>query len=354
MEQKAAIVTSFLPDFCGGRLVFVVILLAELLAIVLTLAQPLNTPDRLYELAMYSMFIQWVALSCVACLCISRRRLNRLGDFRAATWSYIIALLVTLVISELSWWLIAYLPASTGLYSNNHSQYLIRCMSISVIVSALALRYFYIQHQWRRRIELEAEARLQALQSRIRPHFLFNCMNTIASLTRRDPALAEESIEDLSDLFRASLQDIHHISTLADEISLCKRYLRIEQHRLGERLRVLWEIDALPMTQNIPSLSLQPLLENAIYHGIEPLAKGGTIEISAKVNDGKYLLSIENPVPDPMPASAHHDGNRLAQDNIHQRLLVFFGPATNLEVIQNKEQYRVTLTIPVKDENTDC
>ena len=353
MEQKTSIVTSFLPDFCGARIVFVVILLAELLAIVLTLAQPLNTPDRLYELAMYSLFIQWVALTCVASLCVSRRFLNSLGDYWAATWSYVIALLITLVISELSWWLIAYLPADVDLYSKSHTHYLIRCMSISTIVSALALRYFYVQHQWRRRVELEAEARFQALQSRIRPHFLFNCMNTIASLTRRKPALAEESIEDLADLFRASLQDIHHISTLADEISLCKRYLRIEKHRLGERLLVNWTIDSLPMTLKIPSLSLQPLLENAIYHGIEPIAEGGAIEIEAQVKDGQYILTIENPVPDSQSASTHHEGNRLAQDNIRQRLSAFFGPAAKLEVTPNKDRYRVTIILPADNEDID-
>ncbi|MFT5134044.1 MAG: two-component system sensor histidine kinase AlgZ [Gammaproteobacteria bacterium] len=262
MNQKTVNVTSFLPDFCGGRLVFVVILVAELLAIVLTLAQPLKAPDPLFDLAMYSMFIQWVALSCVASLCVSRRFLNTLGDYWAATWSYIITLLITLIISELSWRWIAYLPTSVEFTHYSHTHYLIRNMSISVIVSALALRYFYVQHQWRRRIESESEseARFQALQSRIRPHFLFNCMNTIASLTRRHPALAEESIEDLADLFRASLQDIHHATTLVDEISLCERYLRIEKHRLGDRLLVVWDIDALPMAMQIPSLSPATLI----------------------------------------------------------------------------------------------
>ena len=133
---------------------------------------------------------------------------------------------------------------------------------------------FYIQHQWRKNIESEADARVQALQSRIRPHFLFNCMNTIASLTRKDPKLAEEATEDLADLFRVSLQEAKRMSTVAEEISLCKRYLRIESHRFGDRLKTVWETDNLPEHAQLPNLTLQPILENAIYHGIEPLTEG--------------------------------------------------------------------------------
>jgi two-component system, LytTR family, sensor histidine kinase AlgZ len=346
MKQKNEIAASFLPDFCGGRIVFVLILVAELLAIVLTLAQPLNTPDRLYQLAMYSLFVQWVALSCVAALCISRRFLNSLSDYRAATCSYMLTLLVTLLVSELSWRLISYWPASIDHRSYSHMHYLIRSMSISAIFSALALRYFYVQHQWRRQIEAEAEARFQALQSRIRPHFLFNCMNTIASLTRRQPALAEESIEDLADLFRASLQDIRHATTLADEISLCKRYLRIEKHRLGDRLQVDWRIDALPANMLIPSLSLQPLLENAIYHGIEPITDGGKIDIHAKESANHYLLTVTNPVLESVSATAQREGNMLAQDNIRQRLVTYFGPKAKLEVRPANDSYQVCMTLP--------
>jgi two-component system, LytTR family, sensor histidine kinase AlgZ len=279
-------------------------------------------------------------------LCISRRFLNSLGDYWAATWSYIITLLVTLVISELSWHLIAYWPAVIDSSRFSHAHYLIRSMSISAVFSALALRYFYVQHQWRRQIEAEAEARFQALQSRIRPHFLFNCMNTIASLTRRQPALAEESIEDLADLFRASLQDIHHATTLADEVFLCKRYLRIEKHRLGERLQLVWNIDVLPMEMLIPSLSLQPLLENAIYHGIEPITGGGVIEISAVENTNHFALTVKNPVSETISLDDHHEGNMMAQENIRQRLDTFFGSTAKLEVTPAKDCYQVTIILP--------
>ena len=328
-----------------------VILLAELLAILLTLAQAHLSTDHFYSLAVYSMFIQWVALSCVGCLCMARQFLNRLGDTWAATGSYLLTLLVSLVVAEMAWWLVIYFPEDMSLQTQSHFSYLVRCMSISAIVSALALRYFYIQHQWRRGVELEAEARFQALQSRIRPHFLFNCMNTIASLTRRDAKLAEQSVEDLADLFRASLQDIHHLSTLDDEIDLCKRYLRIEQHRLGSRLQLEWSLAAKPESLRIPSLILQPLLENAIYHGIEPLPEGGLITIESRMENGRLVIRVENPVIDSGDDS--HHGNQLAQDNIRQRLAAFFSDKASLSVTAEAGKYAVTLTLPGENENTD-
>jgi len=299
------------------------------------------------------LFIQWVALSSVACLCVARRFLNGLGDFWAATWSYLLTLLITLAVSELAWWLVNWMPGSVALTSHSHAQHLFRCFGIGAIVSALALRYFYVQHQWRRRVEMEAEARFQALQSRIRPHFLFNCMNTIASLTRREPRLAEESVEDLADLFRASLQDIDQASTLAEEIDLCRRYLRIEKHRLGDRLDLQWALDDLPATARIPSLIIQPLLENAIYHGIEPAAGGGSIEIAGEKSGGVYALTVTNPLPRAAPPGSPHEGNRLALDNIRQRLSAWFGSAARLQAHTDDGSYRVTVELPLEDEHTD-
>lgn len=344
---------SFLPDFCGTRIVFVVVLVAELLAIVLTLAQPPYVTERLFELGMYSLFIQWIALCCVGCLCLCRPYLNHLPDHWVATLSYSITLAVSFMMTELAWWLISEWPA-IGSYSHyDHKLFLARSMGISAIVCAVALRYFYVQHQWRNRLKSETEARLQALQSRIRPHFLFNCLNTIASLTRRQPALAEQAIEDLSDLFRVSLQDSRQSSTLQDEITLCERYLRIEQHRLGDRLHVDWQLNAVPMDAILPALSLQPLLENAIYHGIESLANGGLIRLTARAMDNSICITIENPVPEPTTPGQQRTGNHIALENISQRLSAFFGQSRLLQVAQVDNHYRVTLTIPYPYENTD-
>ncbi len=343
---------SFLPDFCGVRMVFVVVLIAELLAIILTLAEANYTHDHFTDLALKSLYAQWIALACIAVLCVMRPWFSTLPDHWAALSSYLVVLGVSLGITELAWWLLHAIPVLTSLINQNHSLFLLRCMGTSAIVGALALRYFYVRHQWRRNIESAAEARIQALQSRIRPHFLFNCMNTIASLTRTQPALAEEAIEDLSDLFRVSLQDAKSLTTWARELELCHRYLRIEEHRLGNRLQVNWQVEDVPQELQIPALTLQPLLENAIYHGIETLAEGGCIQISGAREGRNFRISVTNPLP-PAGHQNHHDGNQLAQGNIQQRLQAFFGDRGTLQTTVTPDHYIASITIPDTYEDTD-
>jgi two-component system sensor histidine kinase AlgZ len=344
MNQYMDNTRSFLPDFCNARTVFVVILLAELLAIILTLAQPPYVNNPLVDLAMHSLFIQWVALSCTGVLCLLRGRLRQSSDQSAAIISYTATLAITFIIAELAWWILSR-EAGYSYPRYGHGAFMLRAMGISAIVWALALRYFYIQNQWRGRVESESEARFQALQARIKPHFLFNCMNTIAGLIRRNPALAEEAIEDLADLFRASLQNTHKTCPLRDEIALCKRYLNIEQHRLGSRLTVTWLLESVPQNIQLPVLSIQPLLENAIYHGIEPAPEGGNIIVHGENQGDEIAISIVNPL--------HHDsgnppraGNRLALDNIRQRLASCFKKDNLLRVEQNSDNFRVTIIIP--------
>jgi len=342
---------SFLPDFCGVRMVFNVILLGELLAIILTLTPPTSAQERIADLALYSLFIQWIVLSCTAALCLCRNYLNRLSDFWAATLSYCLTLLIASVITELAWWLFYVRPALADRVVG-HGPFFLECMGISAIVSALSLRYFYVQHQWRKNIESEADARVQALQSRIRPHFLFNCMNTIASLTRKDPKLAEEATEDLADLFRVSLQEAKRLSTVAEEISLCKRYLRIESHRFGDRLKTVWETDDLPEHAQLPALTLQPILENAIYHGIEPLPEGGVIHIRGQTSANEISITIDNPLPAGKSAD-HHKGNQMAQDNIRQRLSALYGDKGQMLTQAENNRYITKIIVPYPYENTD-
>ncbi|MBI2994676.1 MAG: histidine kinase [Gammaproteobacteria bacterium] len=343
---------SFLPDFCGTRMVFVVVLLAELLVIALTLARSHSSTEELFDIALFSFYAQWMALSCLGALCLAQRLLRRLPELWVAGGSYAVVLLVTMIVAELAWQIaVRWIPPTP--IPDTHALFLLRSMGISGISWALALRYFYVRHQWRRRIESEADARFQALQSRIRPHFLFNCMNTIASLTHQRPDLAEQSIEDLSDLIRASLRDAGEATTLGDEITLCKQYLRIEQHRLGERLRVEWSgLDAVPDLR-LPPLTLQPLLENAIYHGIEPLTGGGTIRISRDAARPELTIHIDNPRPAENTRAGWHEGNRLAQENVAQRLSAFFGRAGLLAIHSGPGDYRVSLTIPSRHEIPD-
>src|SRR5690606_34838511 len=145
---------------------------------------------------------------------------------------------------------------------------------ISLIMSGLLLRYFYLQSQWRRQEQAELKARIESLQARIRPHFLFNSLNSIASLVVTDPAKAEQAVLDLSDLFRASLARPGTLVPWREELELAKRYLSIEHYRLGERLQLQWEVDGVPEDLPIPQLTLQPLLENALIYGIQPRIEG--------------------------------------------------------------------------------
>lgn len=352
MPEKTETSTSFLPDFCNARMVFVIILLAELLAIVLALAQPAHVQDRLFSLALYSMFIQCISITCAAFLCIFRGKLNALPDNWAATLSFVLIMVIAFTFIELSWWMFSrwsVVDSSLGA----HWGFVLRAMGITAISGALALRYFYVQHQWRRNVELESNSRLDALQARIRPHFLFNCMNTIASLTRRDPGKAEQAVEDLADLFRASLQDSHRLTTIENELALCHRYINIESLRLGDRLVVNWDIDKLDQQAVIPSLTLQPLLENAIYHGIEPRAEGGDITISGETENQLSRITISNPL-ETGERMLHTKGNHLAQENIQQRLQALFGKNASMTISEQEDQYRVTITLPVQaNENID-
>lgn len=341
---------SFLPDFCGARTVFVVVLLAELLAVLLTLAQLPFHRQHMVELAMYSLFIQWVALSCIAILCIFRRHLNTLKGYQVGIISYLITQVTTLIVTELAWW-VQHEWAVRDYFG--HGLFALRIMGISAIVWALALRYFYVQFQLRQQVVAEAESRFQALQARIKPHFLFNCMNTIASLIRRKPSEAEQVVEDLADLFRVSLRDRQGQTTLEEELDLCQRYLRIEQLRLGERLEVDWRLDGLPRQATLPPLTLQPLLENAIYHGIERLPSGGRISVYGEAARGRLQIHIENPLPEQEPGIQGHRGNRLAQDNVAQRLNAYFEKPGLLTADQEDGRYHVIVTIPYEHEDTD-
>jgi two-component system sensor histidine kinase AlgZ len=335
----------FLPNFCSVRMVFAVVVIAELLAFVITLLSPGVIDNPWGNLGLISMLVQWIALASAALLCIGRLLLSRMSNSTAALASYLLVLLVTVVVSELAFWLMiesTLFPALTG---DHHPVFLLRNLTISTVVAAVILRYLYIQFQWRQRLQSEARARIQALQARIRPHFLFNSMNTIAALTRSDPAAAEAAIEDLSDLFRASLSGSHERATLGDEVELARRYLGIEKLRLGERLAVDWQLDDLPMDARLPPLVLQPLLENAIYHGIEPLPQGGTIHVSGCRVDDLVEITVSNPVPDTVAGSRQH-GNHIAQENIHQRLAIAFGARAGLQSTAGAGSYRVSIRFP--------
>jgi two-component system sensor histidine kinase AlgZ len=337
----------FLPSFCDVRIVFGVVVMTELLAFVLVLANPGLLHDAWSGLGLISLFMQWIALTSAAVLCLARPLLYRLGNILAALASYLLVLLVTAVVSEMAFRLLVSSSLVIPVDPEEHAVFLLRSLTMSTVIAAVILRYLYVQHQWRQQVLAEARARIQALQARIRPHFLFNSMNTIAALTRSQPEIAETAIEDLSDLFRASLGQADDRTTLRDELELARRYLHIESLRLGDRLSVEWDMNGLPLDLTVAPLMLQPLLENAIYHGIEPLSTGGAIRVTGRLNDGMVEIEISNPVPAD-GSRVSHRGSQLAQENIRQRLLLAFGDTARLVTCLKDREYRVTLSYPAE------
>src|SRR5450830_929088 len=216
-----------------------------------------------------------------------------------------------------------------------------RLLFFAFIVTAISLYYFNLHH--RAYSPALLEARLQALQARIRPHFLFNSINAVLSLIRSQPKQAETALEDMADLFRVLMADNRDLVPLAQEIALCRQYLALEKLRLDERLNIQWQIDDMPPDALIPPLVLQPLLENAVYHGIEPLAAGGTITIQIYTKRNEVHIVLSNPYN---TQNIHHNGNKMALKNIKERLTLHFDLEASLKSSQSNNEYQVHITLP--------
>ena len=338
----------YLPDFCRSRAVLAIVLICELTALVLALARNEVVLGFWVDLARTSMFLLWIGLFGAGLLCLMRGYLNRLSLAKGSV--IVLALTATLVmlISTSAYWFSsrAGLARDSGLILQDHWTFLLRNVVIALVVTALALRYFYVTHEWRHNVELQAKARVHALQARIRPHFLFNSMNTIAALTRSNPARAEEAVQDLADLFRANLNEKRNEIPLAEEFEVARTYQRMEQLRLGDRLRVEWKVDLLPKDALVPGLMVQPLLENAIYHGIEPRADGGVVTVVGEFNKGMITIVVRNPLP--AANLTVREGNRLALANIKERLDLMYGDNATVKSGRFDDQYVVTLRFPFR------
>jgi two-component system sensor histidine kinase AlgZ len=190
------------------------------------------------------------------------------------------------------------------------------------------------------------EARLQALQARIRPHFLFNSITAVLSLMRSEPRRAEAALEDLADLFRVLMRDNRELAPLADEVELCRQYLDLEQLRLGDRLVIDWNVKSMPGDALVPPLVLQPLLENAVYHGIEPLTTQGVLSINIFLSRDEVHAILKNPYV--ANGARHQVGNRMALDNIRERLALHFDAEASLESRATRDTYEVHIRMPYR------
>jgi two-component system sensor histidine kinase AlgZ len=333
----------FLPNFCGAPAIIEILIIAEVVAMILTMARGLQAgANVLQDFIAISLFMLWLALASAAVLCIARKPLANARPRNAYLICYVLLLLTTVLVSALGIMLDQW--QQLGLIEPGYAgAFLSRNLSISAIVSALALRYFHVQYQWKRQIERQADSRIESLQARIRPHFLFNSMNTIAALIELKPDVAEQAVHDLADLFRASLTEARKLVDFEDEVELAQLYLRLETLRLEDRLQVDWDIDAVPAGLSLPRLTLQPLLENAIYHGIEPSPEGGRISIAATVSDDKVELCIRNPVVAHAP---RRDGFHIALDNTRERLHLALGNTATLDTLEEDGWFEARIVLP--------
>ncbi len=226
---------------------------------------------------------------------------------------------------------------------------LVRYLFLVLLVTWSLLKYFQLRE--RALSPALSEARLQALQARIRPHFLFNSMNAVLSLIRQDPKRAEEVLEDMAELFRVLMADNRELTPLAREVELCRRYLDLEQLRLGDRLKIEWQTDRMPPGALVPPLVLQPLIENAVYHGIEPRVEPGVISINIYATRDQVHAVLRNPFGG---QGEHHSGSKMALANIRERLQLHFDAEASLTTSTAGEIYQVHIVMPyLKEEMTD-
>ena len=223
---------------------------------------------------------------------------------------------------------------------------LLRWILFGLIAVGVLLFYFHLRA--RALSPAVTEARLQALQARIRPHFLFNSINAVLSLMRSDPKRAEVALEDMADLFRVLMRENRELTPLEDEVELCRQYLELEKLRLGDRLTVDWNVRSMPADALVPPLMLQPLLENAVYHGIEPSSTPGTVSINLFLSRGVVHAILKNPYR--ASGGSHHSGNKMALANVRERLALHFDAEASLESKVAKDSYEVHIRFPYRTE----
>lgn len=346
IEPTSSKPTTLIPDFCSGPALLFMAVVMELVAVCFTLAGAQADTDLMRRLALLSLYLQWIGLCGGAALCGMRRLFTvaRASVVFLACWMTLI--LIVMVLSSVAWYLGT--SPNFGVLDPGEPRvaFILRHTCIAAIVSLMLLRYFWTRHQWQEQVQAEGESRFQALNARIRPHFFFNALNSLAALIMIRPAEAELMVEDLADVFRASLEKAGRMAPLVDEIGVCNAYLRIEKARLGEKLEVKWDVPESLLSWPVPMLIIQPLVENAVYHGVSRLKEHGIIRINIYSAQRALIVEVENPMP-PADGSKSH-GNQIAIDNIASRLNLIYGERGRLDLGPDNGVWRARLSIPEK------
>jgi len=333
------------PSFCRWKLLFAVAAVAQVSVLLIGFG-------RLHQfglvwLGIASLYAQALAFVTALGVCIARAWLGRLSARGAWLASWLVAVLVALTFSYSAGIVGTVLELGPG--REGFGLFVLQSVLAVALVSVALFRYLFIRAQWQAQLLAQSEARVQALQARIRPHFLFNSLNTIASLIPEDPVGAERATEDLADLFRGSMRRADRLISLSEELELGEKYLLMEQRRLGGRIQIDWQVSELPSGASVLPLTLQPLLENAVAHGIQPRPDGGEIRVYGRSEKDNIVITICNPLG---PDGHHSEGHGMALANIRERLELAFGPAASLITHQDESQFFAVLSMPYV-KNTD-
>ncbi len=331
-----------IPEICRNTSILMVVVIAVLLAIAMTVVSA--QVNFLTALGKNALYLLWIALFGSVLLCWLRRPINRQTNYLAFSLAFGVCLLDFALVEVTSQWVFA--PNfENNQWVFNWEQFWRRGV-VATIVALLVLRFFALLSLIEARGQIESLARIQALQSRIRPHFLFNSLNTISELISVNPVAADDAIFSLSKLFRASLDDANNTHDLEAEIELCEQYLELEKWRLDSRLKVTWQRSVeTPKRWKVPKLIMQPLIENAVVHGA---AKDGSVEITIDIRETKQLISflIANTIDEGEKVAAGHG---MALDNIRERLFVMYDDQHTFNVRHEEGTHQVIMRIPKKD-----
>ncbi len=327
------------PTFCTWRVMLVVMLITELAVFLIGIGKD-EMPGWGW-LSLATLYAQWLAIFSISGLCISSGWINRMSATGAWIGSWLLMVLLTAAFSYGAWQ--AYLLLRLDSELPSAGNFVLESVFAVAIVAAAFLRYLLVRSRWRAELMAQAEARVQALQARIRPHFLFNSLNTIASLVPTDPKNAESAIEDLADIFRGSMRRADQPISLADELGLARQYLDMEKRRLGDRLQIDWRVEELPPKAAILPLMLQPLLENAVGHGVQANPEGGKVSVYGRSEGDQVVITIANPVA---PEGHVVPGHGMAIPNIRDRLRLAYGSRASLVTYHNDELFYVVMSLP--------
>ncbi len=332
--------TFWLADFSNTMRIFTVIVVTEMMVVVYGLSFLSLDMAFLNQLAVLSLLAQLIAISLIIVLSYLRLWLNHfkvvLGLFILLLISVILTSLYTRFLAWVDQVLAFDLIADADLFN-------IKISSATCMTLLALLRYFYVQDQWAWQLNAHAKAEIKALQSRIKPHFLYNSLNSIASLIAIDGQAAEKAVLNLSGLFRKAFAKKRSLAPLWQELEWIEEYVAIEKLRFSDRLNYLTQVEETLLGNEIPVLSIQPLIENAILHGIEPSNQTGTVNLIIKQQGQKIHIEVTNPYHE----NYLSDGSGGAIHNIRKRLALHYGDKASLSQQVNGSIYQTVLELPL-------